>query len=115
MFVSSVRIMWPTGADQPLNALLLTLKFEAAFELIEVRSGEEGQQKPYRYKDQPTPQFTAESAREEFKRILTDIKGQKGANVRKNLEALSDKIGKVWNADGEAQRELEAFLKKYVD
>ncbi|KAK1233748.1 hypothetical protein PQX77_003079 [Marasmius sp. AFHP31] len=107
-------IMWPTGADQPLNAMMLALKFEAAFELINVRTGKDGQQKPYRLKDQPTPQFTAEAAREEFKGILKDIKGEKGAGVRNNFEELSDKVGKVWDADGEAKRELEAFLNKYV-
>ncbi|KAJ8090855.1 hypothetical protein PM082_024777 [Marasmius tenuissimus] len=108
-------IMWPMAGDQPLNALLLSTKFDAAFELIEVRSGKDGQQKPYRYREQPTPRFTIESAKEEFEHILSDMQGEKGQHVRKTLEDLSGQIEGVWGANGEARRELEAFLYRYVD
>ncbi|KAL0577516.1 hypothetical protein V5O48_004457 [Marasmius crinis-equi] len=107
-------VFWPTGADQPLNAMLLALKFEAAFELIEVRTGKLGTRKPYRLGDKPTPKFTVESAKEEFGQLLKDIKGEKGASVRKNFEDLCDKIAKVWDEDGEARQQVNAFLNRYV-
>ena len=98
------------AADQPLNALLLSEKFKAAFELLEVRESS-NTRRPYRLRDQPNP----ESPGEEFKRVLSDIKGEKGSVVRRNLESLSQKIEGVWREDGEARMELEAFLKRYVD
>ncbi|KAG7090353.1 hypothetical protein E1B28_009473 [Marasmius oreades] len=110
-------LLWPTSADQPLNASLLSIKFRAAFELIEVRTGEHGQKMPYRYRDGrdgPTPKFTAESAKEEFEHLLKDLKGMKGSVVRKNFEDLAMEIGRVWDEDGDARKALEAFLNKYL-
>ncbi|KAL0570543.1 hypothetical protein V5O48_011410 [Marasmius crinis-equi] len=108
-------IFWPTTTDGPLNAMLLTLKFHAGFELIEVRTGKAGAQKPYRLGDNPTPDFTAVSAKAEVDRVLKDIQGEKGVFVRKNFEDLSAKIAKVWDDDGEARNELNAFLCRFVD
>ncbi|KAF9270786.1 UDP-Glycosyltransferase/glycogen phosphorylase [Marasmius fiardii PR-910] len=108
-------ILWPTGADQPLNASLLSVKYQAAFELLEVRTGEHGRKKPYRCGDGPTPKFTVESAKEEFGRVLKDSKEEQGAAVRKNFEKLAMKVGKVWDEGGDARKGLETFLRKYVD
>ncbi|KAL0566457.1 hypothetical protein V5O48_015551 [Marasmius crinis-equi] len=108
-------IFWPTVGDQPLNAMLIAVKFQAAFELIEVRTGEDGKQKPYRFGDRPAPRFTLESAKTEFARVLEDINGERGANVRRNFEELSAKIGTAWNEGGPARQGLRAFLSKYID
>ncbi|KAL0577515.1 hypothetical protein V5O48_004456 [Marasmius crinis-equi] len=107
-------IFWPTGADQPLNAMLLAIKFQAAFELIEVRTGKDGKQKPYRFGDKPAPRCTVESAKAEFHQLLQDLRTERGAIVRKNFEDICVKIGKVWDEDGEAKQQVKALLDRYV-
>ncbi|KAK7062668.1 hypothetical protein VNI00_000156 [Paramarasmius palmivorus] len=107
-------IFWPFGGDQPLNAALISLQHNAGFELLEVRTGEKGRQKPYRCGD-ASPTFTPESARKEMMGLLDTIKGEKGRIARANWEAISNDAGKVWEENGEARRELDSLLERYLN
>ncbi|KAK7029551.1 hypothetical protein VNI00_014428 [Paramarasmius palmivorus] len=109
-------IFWPIGADQPLISALLTLTHEAAFELVEVRTGEHGTKKPYRCNsDGMSPKFTLQSAKEEFHRVLKSIRGEEGQRVRSNFLQLAEQIEKTWDDGGEAREQLEFFLGRFVD
>ncbi|KAF5345928.1 hypothetical protein D9758_011456 [Tetrapyrgos nigripes] len=111
------QILWPQTADQPQNAATLTLSHKAGFELIEVRTGENGTRKPYRFKDsEPAqlPTFTVEAVRREIREVLQKLKGEEGLLVRKNFERLSREVLTSWdeNPRGEARESMEMFLKK---
>ncbi|KAI3616806.1 glycosyltransferase family 1 protein [Moniliophthora roreri] len=109
-------IFWPMGGDQCLNSVLLTLKYKAAFELVEVRTGEKGKRRPYRCgPDGPSPRFTVESAREEFRGVLKSIRGEEGEAVRSNFMGIAEKVAKVWDEGGEAREQLETLLKIFAD
>ncbi|KAK7029552.1 hypothetical protein VNI00_014429 [Paramarasmius palmivorus] len=106
-------IFWPIIGDQPLNAALLTLKYKAAFELLEVRTGERGTKRPYRCgSDDTVPRFAVDSAKEEFRRMIQSMKGEDGQRVRSNFLQLAEQVAKTWNDGGEAKEQLELFLKK---
>uniref|UniRef100_A0A0W0EZ46 Glycosyltransferase family 1 protein n=1 Tax=Moniliophthora roreri TaxID=221103 RepID=A0A0W0EZ46_MONRR len=107
-------ICWPISAEQPLNAALLSIKFKAVFELIEVRRGEHGTKKPYRCGDGPAPKFTVDSVREEMRDLLTKLNADEGRVVRANFESLSDKLAMSWDDGGEAKEALNEFLNKYL-
>ncbi|EEB89769.1 hypothetical protein MPER_12101 [Moniliophthora perniciosa FA553] len=108
-------IFWPFGADQPLNSALITCQHKAGFELLEVRTGEKGKQKPYRCKDESCPSFTVDSGTKEVMDLLQELKGEKGRTVRTNWEDLANQCGKVWEENGEARLELFRLLEKYLD
>jgi hypothetical protein len=108
------RILYPIAADQPGNALLMSVGHEAAFELLSVRTGL-GAQMPYRCRDGPMPEFSVEGVKKEIQELLTRIKGEEGRRVRANFERLGDAYRKNWDEGGEARINLEGFLKKYVD
>ncbi|KAF5368678.1 hypothetical protein D9757_010226 [Collybiopsis confluens] len=108
-------IYWPFSADQPYNAAR-TCQLDAGFELIEVRTGEVGTQKPYRFKDSShPPSFTVSAAREEFKLLLQRIDGEEGRVVRSNFERLGGLMDETWNKGCEARENLESFLRRFVD
>lgn len=111
----NTRIFWPFGADQPLNSALITCQHKAGFELLEVRTGEKGRQRPYRYKDGFCPTFTVDSARKEVVDLLGELESEKGRIVRTNWEALANECGKVWEENGEARLELSRLIEKYLD
>ncbi|KAJ6476628.1 hypothetical protein DFH09DRAFT_1266441 [Mycena vulgaris] len=115
-------IFWPLSADQPMNAILVTLEHRAGFELMTVRTGERGMMKPYRLaassnSDDATSSslFTVEAFRDEVNGLLSKMNSEEGQLVRNNVERLQKEIAKVWDAGGEAKRELERFFLKYVD
>ncbi|KAJ7457089.1 hypothetical protein FB451DRAFT_602102 [Mycena latifolia] len=115
-------IFWPLSADQPMNAILVTLEHRAGFELMTVRTGERGMMKPYRLaassnSDGATSPslFTVEAFRDEVNQLLTKMNSEEGQLIRNNIERLQKEIAKVWDERGEAKRELERFLIKYVD
>jgi hypothetical protein len=107
------RIFYPIAADQPGNALLMTVKHEAAFELLSVRTGS-GARRPYRRGDAPEPEFSAEGVRRETRELLLRMKGEEGGRVRRNVEYLADVYGRTWNDGCEAKRNLDGFLAKYI-
>ncbi|KAF9255631.1 UDP-Glycosyltransferase/glycogen phosphorylase [Marasmius fiardii PR-910] len=105
-------IFWPMAADQPLNAVLFTLKYKTGFELISVRTGK-NTKRPYRCDVEPS--FTVEAVRGEVQEMLLRIRSEEGNLVRKNTEELSEVISNIWKQGGEAMVEIEGFLKKFVD
>ncbi|KIK62564.1 glycosyltransferase family 1 protein [Collybiopsis luxurians FD-317 M1] len=110
------RIFWPMGADQPLNAAVLGLTHEAAFELVEVRSGEDGTKPLLRFENtEYKPTFTVDAVRAEVERLLVKINGDAGQVVRSNFERLGKEMWKSWDEGGQNRRELNAFLKQFVD
>ena len=112
------RIFWPQASDQPQNAATVTFNHKAGFELIEVRTGEYGTRKPYRFKDadpKDLPTFTIEAVRHEIRDLLEKLKGDEGLMVRKNFEEMSKEFSSGWDEGGEARESAELFLKKFID
>jgi len=113
----STRIFWPFAGDQPYNAALMSQVHKAGFEFINVRTGNDGMRLPYRYKDAPEsarPTFTVEAVRAETRELLVKLKGDEGAVVRKNYERLGENVLTGWDKDGEARKNMKAFLEKFV-
>ncbi|THV01912.1 UDP-Glycosyltransferase/glycogen phosphorylase [Dendrothele bispora CBS 962.96] len=109
------QIFWPFAGDQPYNAALMSQVHKAGFELINVRTGRDGTQPPYRHKDAPVqPTFTVEAVRAEVRDLLLKLKGDEGAVVRKNYENLGKTFLTGWDKDGEARASMEAFIKEFV-
>ncbi|KAI3607112.1 glycosyltransferase family 1 protein [Moniliophthora roreri] len=71
-------IYWSISAGQPLNVALLSVKFKAVFELIEVPRGQQETKKPYRFGDSPAPRFTVDSVRDEMRGLLTRLSDEEG-------------------------------------
>ncbi|KAF9062782.1 hypothetical protein BDP27DRAFT_1336118 [Rhodocollybia butyracea] len=109
-------IFWPLGADQPLNAAVLSIMHKAAFELIEVRSGENGTKPLLRFENTDyEPTFTVDAVKTEVEQLLVKIKGEEGRVVRANFEKLADEMGRNWDKGKQSRTDLDEFLKKYVD
>ncbi|KAL0570330.1 hypothetical protein V5O48_011627 [Marasmius crinis-equi] len=107
-------IFWPIGADQALNAVLLSVKHQAAFELISVRGGE-GAKRPARFTDgQKDPEFTVDGVREELRDVLKSLKGKEGEAIRRKLDILATEIGKLWDEEGQSRKEFKLFVWKHV-
>ncbi|KIK61794.1 glycosyltransferase family 1 protein [Collybiopsis luxurians FD-317 M1] len=108
-------IFWPYQADQPYNATLMSRNHKASFELLTVRTGENGMRLPYRYKDAPTPpSFTPEGVKAELRTILEQSRGEEGALIRKNFNIMADAMARTWNEGGPAKIDFEALLERYV-
>ncbi|KAL0068302.1 hypothetical protein AAF712_004689 [Marasmius tenuissimus] len=88
-------IFWPFHTDQPYNAAMISLKYEAGFELLS--------------------SFTAEAVREEVRHLLVKMKGDEGRVVRRNAESLALAVHESWGGGQESSTNLECFLKKFVD
>ena len=115
-FVYFFRIFWPMGADQPVNAAVLSLSHKAAFELIEVRSGENGTKPLLRFEGtayQPT--FTVEAVKAEVEGLLEKLKGEEGRIVRSNFERLGEEMWRSWDEGMQSRIELNELLEKFVD
>ncbi|KAL0580554.1 hypothetical protein V5O48_001462 [Marasmius crinis-equi] len=108
-------ICWPMAVDQPFNAVLITLKHRAGFELISVRTGDKGMRRPYRFEQNaPEPQFTVEAVKNEFRQVLSKLSGEEGRLVRQNADRISGSIDELWEGSGEASLDFGRLLKKYV-
>ncbi|KAF9257353.1 UDP-Glycosyltransferase/glycogen phosphorylase [Marasmius fiardii PR-910] len=104
-------IFWPMGADQPMNASLMTRRHRAGFQLISVRTGKHAK-KPYQCEQQPL--FDVEAVREELGQLLDKMKGEEGRTVRRNLERLREGVLEGFAEGGEARVEIEGILKEDV-
>jgi hypothetical protein len=109
-----IRIFYPLSVDQPGNALILTVNHEAGFELLSVRTGL-GERVPYRCRNGPAPEFSVEGVKREVRELLQRLKGEEGQRIRANLERLGDAYRMNWEEGGEAKRNLEGFMKQYID
>ncbi|KAI0745748.1 UDP-Glycosyltransferase/glycogen phosphorylase [Earliella scabrosa] len=100
-------ILWPIAADQPVNAVHLADTLDVAYELIEVRHGS-GLGKIYR--TGRTPIGTVDAVKAELREVLDRAFGEDGARKRENLVALHKTLQTAWAEDGDARRDVEAFL-----
>lgn len=89
---------------------------KAAFELIEVRSGEKGTKPMLRFENTSyKPTFTVDAVKAEVVGLLKKIKGEEGKVVRSNFTKLSETMMKGWDEGEESRNELNEFYKKFVD
>lgn len=100
-------IFWPFIADQPINALNMTYKHHAAYELMEVRLGD-GLRPLHRTGKQP--EGTLESVRREANEVLAKAFGPDGEEKRVNMIRLKERFEQAWSENGSAKRELDDFL-----
>lgn len=104
------------GADQPANAAYLSMIHKAAFELIEVRNGEDGTKPLLRFENTDyKPTFTVDAVKAEVEGLLVKIKGGEGQLVRSNFEKLSERIMKNWDEGQEGRKELDEFYRRFID
>ena len=101
------RIAWPLDGDQPGIAAHLTLTLDVAFQLVEIRSGEEGLKPLYRG---VTPAGTEEAVAAEARTIIRNARGSEGAKKRQNAELIKDRWRKEWEEGGDALMDLRRLL-----
>ena len=106
------RIFFPLSVDQPFNAAHVTENLHAAFELFQVRSGEEGL-KPL-YRNGLTPAGSRKAVGIEVRQTIDLCRGEKGQEIRSNAEKLKVKFAKAWEENGAAKQEVRKFLKEYA-
>jgi len=103
-------IAWPIEADQPANAVRISLVLDLGFELIETRVGLG--LKPLHRGVQPTG--THEAIEYEMRKILQDARGGIGERKRRNVHAMRDAIHGTWSEDnGDALKQLRNLLTEY--
>lgn len=105
------RICWPFEADQPAAAAHLSLNLKVAFELIEVRTGDNGLKPLLRSGN--TPKGTREAVGIEIRQVIESCRGEKGQELRKNALAFKDEFAKAWETDGSSRRDFRQFSLKY--
>ena len=107
MLTCSTRIFGPFEGDQPLNAVNMTENFDAAYELVEVRT---------RYSDKPIfrngkkPLGTLEAVKAEARDVLTKAFGEDGARKRERLLQLQQEVLSEWDEGGTSRRGFMNFL-----
>ena len=97
--------------DQPYAAAHVSENLHVAFELFQVRSGEEGLKSVHR--NGLTPAGTREAVGIEVRQTIDLCRGDKGQELRSNAEKLKVKFSKAWEEDGAARQEIRKFLQKY--
>ncbi|KAI0675345.1 UDP-Glycosyltransferase/glycogen phosphorylase [Trametes maxima] len=105
-------ICWPFLGDQPVNTILLSETLDAAYELLEVRTGN-GLRTIYRTGKAPTG--TLDAIREEARSVLGKAFGEDGKRKRANLLTIKARLDKAWVDGGVAKRDVEAFLDSVSD
>ena len=91
------RIAWPLDTDQPGNAAYLTLTLDVAFQMVEIRTGEDGLKPLYRG---VTPTGTDSAVATEVRTIIRNARGSEGKKKRRNAELIKDKWRKEWEEGG---------------
>ncbi|KIM47087.1 glycosyltransferase family 1 protein [Hebeloma cylindrosporum] len=105
-------ICWPFDGDQPTTSAHLSCTLKVAFELIEVRTGSNGLKPMLR--NGLAAKGTREAVGRELREVIDACRGEAGSELTKNAQKLKWKFQKAWEDGGEAKRELNAFLKRYV-
>ena len=102
------RICWPFGGDQPTNAARLSSVLDVAYELFEVRTGENGLKPIYRLGRAPVG--TSDAVRDEARSVLEKAFGKEGARKSVNMRRLQEEVLRTWDEDGSARRDLKRFI-----
>jgi len=95
-----------------MSAAHVTENLHAAFELFQVRSGEEGL-KPL-HRNGLTPAGSREAVGIEIRQTIDLCRSEKGQEIRSNAEKFKVKFAKAWEEDGAARQEIRKFLHKYM-
>ncbi|KAF7324532.1 hypothetical protein MKEN_00493900 [Mycena kentingensis (nom. inval.)] len=96
-------IIWPVGAEQPVNAAFLSAgPNPVAVELLQVRFGS---QVGPSLRGGPTITGTVEDATKEFEAVFRDVRGEKGERLRANIRELGKKAREA--RMGEAAEEVK--------
>ncbi|KIY44861.1 UDP-Glycosyltransferase/glycogen phosphorylase [Fistulina hepatica ATCC 64428] len=98
-------VLWPYTLDQPIIAAQLTLNFEAAFELIQVRTGPNTGRPMVRG---VTPSGTREAIAEEMNDIWKRMRGPEGDAIRQRVDLLRSRFKDDW-LHGEAKHAMDRF------
>ncbi|KAG8975328.1 hypothetical protein FRC05_005887 [Tulasnella sp. 425] len=101
-----IGIFWPFAADQPVHAAYLTENLDAAFELVQVRTGP-GARPPHRG---GKVIGTDEAIAAEIRQILADLKGEVGQRKRRNILAMQRKFLEAKAPGGSADLALKALV-----
>ncbi|KAG9045077.1 hypothetical protein FS837_007066 [Tulasnella sp. UAMH 9824] len=101
-----VGIFWPFAADQPVHAAYLTENLDAAFELVQIRTGPGA--RPPRRGGQVVG--TDEVIAAEIRQVVADLKGEVGQRKRKNIEAVQKKFLEAKAPGGSADLALKALV-----
>ncbi|KAH9890054.1 UDP-Glycosyltransferase/glycogen phosphorylase [Cubamyces lactineus] len=107
VFADVPMILWPIDADQPPNAIHLTEDLGVAYELLEVRNGA-GLGTIYR--TGKTSSGTIDAVKSEILDVLARAYGPDGETKRVRLSELKSVFKGAWEQDGEAWKDLVAFL-----
>jgi len=102
-------IAWPLVFDQPANAAYISLSLDVAFQLIQVRTGIEGLKCLYR--GGISPIGTCEAVAAEARDILARMKGNEGDRMRRNSEAIRDKLSLCWKDAGDSLDDFRRLLR----
>ncbi|KAF7298566.1 hypothetical protein MIND_00803300 [Mycena indigotica] len=102
-------IVWPAGAEQPVNAAFLSAEPNpVAIELLQIRTG--AQVGPsLRHGDSVKITGTVDDAVKEFRSVFADARGEKGERLRENAKMMAQRIRE--GRRGEAAREIERLTK----
>ena len=106
--LSTPRICWPFAADQPTNAARLSSVLDVAYELFEVRTGENGLKPLHRLGRAPIG--TLDAVRDETRVVLEKAFGEDGARKRANLEKLQEVISGSWDEGWPAKKDMRRFV-----
>ena len=108
-------IAWPFEYDQPLSAMLISLVHDIGYELLQIRTGENGLKKPYRAtSEEDHPKGTEDAWRAEMRKVLKLAFSEDGDRKRANMLRLRERIVAGWQEDGETMKELRSFI-EYID
>ncbi|KAJ7432691.1 hypothetical protein FB451DRAFT_1479323 [Mycena latifolia] len=105
-------ICWPFDGDQPAAAVLLSQTLNAAFHLIQVRTGASGLR----------PLFSGEVPRggaavgAEIRVVADACRGQEGEQKRANARKLQAAFGEAWGegVGGAARAAVRAFVERWM-
>ncbi|KAI0760274.1 UDP-Glycosyltransferase/glycogen phosphorylase [Fomes fomentarius] len=101
------QMLWPFGADQALNAVLIADIHKIGYELLEVRTG--GGLKPI-YRTGFVPKNTVDALKAEAREVLTKALGADGKEKRARLEGVRKGVMGAWEEGGSSLRDASAFL-----
>ncbi|KAI0790603.1 UDP-Glycosyltransferase/glycogen phosphorylase [Abortiporus biennis] len=102
-------ICWPFFSDQPWNAVNLVDNLDVAYELFEVRSGEDGLK--YSQRLGRAPIGTVEAFRDEAKQVLDNAFGADGNRKRENMKQFQQVILGCWEEGGSCKIDFDRFVK----
>ena len=104
----SRRICWPFSADQPAAAAHITENLNVAFELFQVRTGDDGLKPMHR--NGLAPQGTRKAVGIEIRQTIDLCRSERGQKMRSNAESFKVKFAKAWEEDGDSRQEIRRFL-----